>query len=90
MTPYLDASARHRARLQLVCAILTRVDRTTTHLIKDALDAGVPEKSLVELMGEMPAIRRVAGRVKRVAHDLAKKRKARRKMEKLSRKANAR
>ena len=51
----------------------------------DALRAGVPDKHIVELYGTEEAIKRVSGRVRMASKLEAKRRKARRKMQKASR-----
>lgn len=55
-----------------------------------ALDAGVPEKDLVELLGEAHAVNRVARRVRMASRATNARRKARRQIERRSRRANRR
>jgi hypothetical protein len=53
-----------------------------------ALDAGVPERYLVELAGPEPAIRTVVRKVRMVSRHENARRKARRNQAKASRRAN--
>jgi hypothetical protein len=55
-----------------------------------ALKAGVPPQHVVELDGPEKAIKRIARRVRWAARHENQRRKARRKAQKLSRRANAR
>ena len=55
---------------------------------KDAIEAGVPEEAIVEIRGPKKAIEKVAGRVRWAAQHEERKRKARRRAQKASRKAN--
>lgn len=53
-----------------------------------ALYAGVPERDLVELIGEAHAVNRVARKVRMVSRQENARRKARRRQEKASRRRN--
>jgi len=55
-----------------------------------ALRAGVPEESIVEMRGPKEAIARISRRVRMVARDENKKRKAKRRAQKTARKGNRR
>lgn len=56
--------------------------------IAAALLAGVPTQDIVELRGPEKAVRRIKLRVRRAARDEERRRKARRKMQKASRRTN--
>lgn len=56
----------------------------------EALEAGVPERYIVELQGPPKEIKRIARRVRVAARNEAAKRRAKRKQQKASRKANRR
>jgi hypothetical protein len=58
--------------------------------VDEALRAGVPRRHIVELSGPPEAIRRVARRVRWAARDENSRRKARRKLQKASRRAHRR
>lgn len=54
----------------------------------EAVAAGVPELDIVDVRGTPQAVRRIAGRVRQVARGLAKKRAAKRRIQKASRARN--
>ena len=55
---------------------------------EDALNAGVPDEAILEVMGQPKAIQRVKRRVRMVARKIERRRAARRSMQKRSRKRN--
>lgn len=57
---------------------------------QDALDAGVPDEAILEVMGQPKAVQRVKRRVRMVARKIEKRRAARRAMQNRSRRGNRR